>query len=69
MKNVNRMPLLRCVDVMTGVLRAKFRADQVAKTNKKTIQTMETFVIEYFKVSTVINSLRYNIVSLSLSFG
>jgi hypothetical protein len=49
-KNVNRMPLLRCVDVMTGVLRAKFRADLNAREKNKELQTLQSFVVDYFKV-------------------
>mmetsp|Transcript_6246 Transcript_6246/g.7627 ORF Transcript_6246/g.7627 Transcript_6246/m.7627 type:complete len:466 (+) Transcript_6246:701-2098(+) len=48
-KSLTPMPIIRSVDIMTGILKGKLKADQVAATNNRAMITLEKYVIDYFK--------------------
>jgi len=53
-KSLTPMPIIRSVDIMTGILKGKLKADQVAATNNRAMITLEKYVIDYFKVCLII---------------
>lgn len=48
-KNLVPMPVLRCVDIMTGILNSKFVQDDILRAKQKEVLTLEQYVIDYFR--------------------
>jgi hypothetical protein len=49
-KGITPMPVNRAADLMSGILNEKIKADKVDKQKGTPQQTMEEFVLDYFKV-------------------